>query len=61
MMSIQDRPLDRWRLHQVLRHMSRAKIRAAGFGAELGLHIDALAGMLAVCKREKGESSTAWG
>lgn len=41
-MSVQDGPLDGWRLYHVLGHMSRTKIRAAGLGLQLGLDVDAL-------------------
>jgi hypothetical protein len=40
-MPVQDGPLNRRRLHQILRHMSRPKIWAAGFRTKFGLHIDA--------------------
>jgi len=42
MVSVQEGPVDRWRLDHVLRHVGWAKGWTACFGAELCLHIDAL-------------------
>lgn len=42
MVPAHDGALDRRRLYHVLRNMGRAQVRAASFGAELGLNVDAL-------------------
>ena len=39
--SAQNRALDRWRLHDIGRHVSWAKIRAARLSAEFSLDVDA--------------------
>jgi hypothetical protein len=39
-MTVHNSPLNRWRLHQVLGHMSWTKIRTACFGAKLSLYIN---------------------
>ena len=39
--SAQDRALDWWRLHDIGRHVSWAKIRAARLSAEFSLDVDA--------------------
>ena len=41
MVSAQDRALDWWRLHDIGRHVSWAKIRAARLSAEFSLDVDA--------------------
>ena len=40
MVSVQYRPRNRWRLHQVLGHMSWTKIWTAGFGTKLSLYVN---------------------
>ncbi len=43
MVTVEDSPWNRWRLHQVLGHMSWTKIWTAGFGTKLSLYINTCA------------------
>jgi len=56
MVSVKDGTLNRRWLDQVLRHVSRPKIRTACFGPKLGLHIDAYRCIISKCRASGQEA-----